>query len=145
LPVGEKISGLSGRLYVRRISQSLEIQWPIGSNFRTGNLSKGYFIFCFVVMIHESHNSSGNDPVRKDHKSADPSIASEKTGAARLVFLNCPVCERSFEKSETRAMPFCSSRCRQIDLGRWMTESYGLPYEAEDRPQFDSFLDDEPE
>lgn len=28
-------------------------------------------------------------------------------------------------------MPFCSSRCRQIDLGRWLDEGYGLPIEPE--------------
>lgn len=31
-------------------------------------------------------------------------------------------------------MPFCSLRCRQIDLGRWLDERYGLPYESEDEP-----------
>jgi endogenous inhibitor of DNA gyrase (YacG/DUF329 family) len=23
--------------------------------------------------------------------------------------------------------PFCSARCRQIDLGRWLGEQYGIP------------------
>lgn len=23
--------------------------------------------------------------------------------------------------------PFCSERCRQVDLGRWFTESYAVP------------------
>lgn len=32
-------------------------------------------------------------------------------------------------------MPFCSLRCRQIDLGRWLDEKYGLPYESEDEPE----------
>ena len=31
-------------------------------------------------------------------------------------------------------MPFCSNRCRQIDLGNWLTESYSLPYEGEGTP-----------
>lgn len=29
-------------------------------------------------------------------------------------------------------MPFCSSRCQQIDLGRWFSEDIGLPIEPED-------------
>ena len=37
-------------------------------------------------------------------------------------------------------MPFCSERCRQIDLGRWLDEGYGLPWERPD----DDELDDEP-
>ncbi len=23
--------------------------------------------------------------------------------------------------------PFCSDRCRQVDLGRWLTEAYVIP------------------
>jgi len=29
-------------------------------------------------------------------------------------------------------MPFCSRRCKEIDLANWLTESYGLPYEGEE-------------
>jgi endogenous inhibitor of DNA gyrase (YacG/DUF329 family) len=28
-------------------------------------------------------------------------------------------------------MPFCSTRCKQIDAKRWLNEEYGLPYETE--------------
>ena len=28
-------------------------------------------------------------------------------------------------------MPFCSERCRQIDLGRWMNEEYSVPIEPD--------------
>jgi len=28
-------------------------------------------------------------------------------------------------------MPFCSKRCQQIDLGKWLTEGYGIPYEGD--------------
>jgi endogenous inhibitor of DNA gyrase (YacG/DUF329 family) len=28
-------------------------------------------------------------------------------------------------------MPFCSTRCKQIDTKRWLNEEYGLPYEPE--------------
>lgn len=47
--------------------------------------------------------------------------------------LVCPICDNVFERAESSTPPFCSPRCRQIDLGRWLGESYGLPYEAEDR------------
>ena len=30
-------------------------------------------------------------------------------------------------------MPFCSVRCKQIDLGRWLDEEIGIPIEPEDR------------
>ena len=28
-------------------------------------------------------------------------------------------------------MPFCSDRCRQIDLGRWLREAYSVPVERD--------------
>jgi endogenous inhibitor of DNA gyrase (YacG/DUF329 family) len=41
--------------------------------------------------------------------------------------MRCPVCKREFDKSGSTALPFCSERCRTIDLGRWLDESYGVP------------------
>ena len=46
--------------------------------------------------------------------------------------LNCPICGRSFLIAESSAMPFCSNRCRQIDLGRWLREHYSVPVEPSD-------------
>ena len=45
--------------------------------------------------------------------------------------LNCPTCDSKFKISETQAMPFCSERCRLIDLGRWLDEGIGIPHESE--------------
>ncbi len=41
--------------------------------------------------------------------------------------MRCPICEQVFEPSESNALPFCSPRCRTVDLGRWLGESYGMP------------------
>jgi endogenous inhibitor of DNA gyrase (YacG/DUF329 family) len=41
--------------------------------------------------------------------------------------MRCPVCKREFEMSTSSALPFCSERCRTIDLGRWLGEAYSLP------------------
>lgn len=47
--------------------------------------------------------------------------------------VRCSVCDRPFDSEQSRTMPFCSERCKLIDLGRWLKEGYGLPYEpAED-------------
>jgi endogenous inhibitor of DNA gyrase (YacG/DUF329 family) len=36
----------------------------------------------------------------------------------------CPICG----KPEVEAYrPFCSARCKQVDLGRWLGERYRLP------------------
>jgi endogenous inhibitor of DNA gyrase (YacG/DUF329 family) len=39
----------------------------------------------------------------------------------------CPVCDAHVDLAATPTIPFCSDRCRLIDLGRWLDESYGLP------------------
>lgn len=37
----------------------------------------------------------------------------------------CPVCQKGVEAPpQNRTFPFCSARCRQIDLGRWLSEDY---------------------
>jgi endogenous inhibitor of DNA gyrase (YacG/DUF329 family) len=46
--------------------------------------------------------------------------------------LSCPVCGKTFNSEKSTAMPFCSDRCRQIDLRRWLNESYGVPIERRD-------------
>jgi endogenous inhibitor of DNA gyrase (YacG/DUF329 family) len=67
----------------------------------------------------------------------------KSSGMAERKKLCCPICDRLFSREATPAMPFCSVRCQQIDLGRWFNESYGMPYEGEDRPGgFDSSEDD---
>ena len=36
----------------------------------------------------------------------------------------CPICKKPIDP---RYRPFCSKRCADIDLGRWLTESYAVP------------------
>jgi endogenous inhibitor of DNA gyrase (YacG/DUF329 family) len=38
--------------------------------------------------------------------------------------MNCPICGKPAAK-EYR--PFCSRRCADVDLGRWLTEGYAIP------------------
>ena len=44
-----------------------------------------------------------------------------------MAHITCPTCHKQFDAAESRALPFCSDRCRQIDLGRWLNESQRLP------------------
>ena len=39
----------------------------------------------------------------------------------------CPVCGALVAPSKTLCMPFCSERCRLIDLKRWLGEEYSVP------------------
>ncbi len=45
--------------------------------------------------------------------------------------LFCPNCAQEFESEKSPAMPFCSQRCRLIDLGRWFNEEYSMPIERD--------------
>lgn len=49
-----------------------------------------------------------------------------------MAIVRCPTCNRSFDTEKTPAMPFCSERCRQVDLGRWLNEDHGIPVEPSD-------------
>jgi uncharacterized protein len=40
----------------------------------------------------------------------------------------CPICGRpALPRAQNRAYPFCSDRCRLIDLGKWLGEEYRVP------------------
>jgi hypothetical protein len=49
--------------------------------------------------------------------------------------LRCPTCDKLFEPEQSPAMPFCSDRCRWIDLKHWFDEHYGLEHEPEEESQ----------
>ena len=36
--------------------------------------------------------------------------------------VKCPTCQRSIEWAQAAYRPFCSERCRLIDLGSWLSE-----------------------
>ena len=40
----------------------------------------------------------------------------------------CPICRKP-SKEEFR--PFCSQRCADVDLGRWLNERYAIPEELD--------------
>jgi endogenous inhibitor of DNA gyrase (YacG/DUF329 family) len=44
----------------------------------------------------------------------------------------CAICGKQFDLQQSEAAPFCSQRCRLVDLGRWFREERGLPVEPDD-------------
>ncbi|MBT9566773.1 MAG: DNA gyrase inhibitor YacG [Thiobacillus sp.] len=54
------------------------------------------------------------------------------------VVVACPICGAPVSWiAENRWKPFCSERCKLIDLGQWATEKYRVPaveQESEDDP-----------
>jgi endogenous inhibitor of DNA gyrase (YacG/DUF329 family) len=41
----------------------------------------------------------------------------------------CPTCGKPAQWQDNPARPFCSERCKLIDLGRWVDEEYRVPSE----------------
>jgi endogenous inhibitor of DNA gyrase (YacG/DUF329 family) len=40
----------------------------------------------------------------------------------------CPICRKPVPpREENRAFPFCSERCKLLDLGKWLGEEYRVP------------------
>ncbi len=39
----------------------------------------------------------------------------------------CPECGKPVSWEGNIYRPFCSSRCKQVDLGKWLREEYSLP------------------
>lgn len=45
-------------------------------------------------------------------------------------FVNCPTCDTSLEWNlKNTHRPFCSQRCKLIDLGAWANEEYSVASE----------------
>ncbi|MEM0977130.1 MAG: DNA gyrase inhibitor YacG [Pseudomonadota bacterium] len=38
--------------------------------------------------------------------------------------MSCPICGKPTDK---KYRPFCSKRCADIDLGKWLSEGYAIP------------------
>jgi endogenous inhibitor of DNA gyrase (YacG/DUF329 family) len=46
----------------------------------------------------------------------------------------CPICKHPFEKARDglKQGPFCSARCRLVDLGNWLDGAYRVSVSASD-------------
>ena len=41
--------------------------------------------------------------------------------------MSCPICDKP---AVSQYRPFCSRRCADVDLGKWLTGGYAIPSEA---------------
>ncbi len=46
--------------------------------------------------------------------------------------IRCPACKQWTTWEENRFRPFCSERCKLIDLGAWASEEYKIPGKKEE-------------
>ncbi|HME89838.1 MAG TPA: DNA gyrase inhibitor YacG [Myxococcaceae bacterium] len=48
--------------------------------------------------------------------------------------IQCSICQSPvLPRKENPSFPFCSPRCRLIDLGKWLGEEYRIPERRADR------------
>ena len=59
---------------------------------------------------------------------------------AKTAGSGCPFGDRPVEE---KSKPFCSKRCADLDLGKWLNESYAIP--AAEPPEYLEDLEDEEE
>lgn len=62
----------------------------------------------------------------------------------RALKLHCPICKKPV-KSTDPDFPFCSERCRIVDLGKWASGDYKISSHLKDSEELiqDSGSDDE--
>ncbi len=44
----------------------------------------------------------------------------------------CPICSK---EADQKYRPFCSKRCADIDLAKWLSGSYSIPASNEEDPE----------
>lgn len=45
---------------------------------------------------------------------------------------HCPICKKPTDSDHDKYFPFCSERCRLMDLGNWASEKYKVTEPAVD-------------
>ena len=53
--------------------------------------------------------------------------------------MSCPICGKA---TAPHYRPFCSRRCADVDLGRWLTGGYAIPASEDDGDEADGPLRD---
>jgi endogenous inhibitor of DNA gyrase (YacG/DUF329 family) len=44
----------------------------------------------------------------------------------KKLMVNCPHCKKEFNYYTSKVRPFCTDRCKLIDMGQWLDESYSI-------------------
>jgi len=58
-----------------------------------------------------------------------PAKPPKDAGAGKRSAKKCPICGKPATEA---SKPFCSERCRDVDLNRWLSDSYRIPAARDD-------------
>ena len=75
-----------------------------------------YLSLCLAALVAACQQAGAGD--------APPLRARAASSSELPLHFRCPICGKA-AKPEVR--PFCSTRCADIDLGRWLTDRYAIP------------------
>ena len=57
--------------------------------------------------------------------------------------VNCPHCKKKFLYFSSEYRPFCCERCKMVDLGHWLSETYTVPVKSDSPDKLTELDDDE--
>lgn len=57
-------------------------------------------------------------------------------GKNKKLKVNCPHCSLEFLYYSSDFRPFCSERCKMVDMGMWLEEAYAIK-----GPSFDPYIE----
>lgn len=57
--------------------------------------------------------------------------------------MRCPICKTKLTEAMRPHRPFCSARCKSIDLGKWLSEDYRIPVTSDDDEDGEGLSDEE--
>jgi uncharacterized protein len=58
-----------------------------------------------------------------------PAKPKKAAGSRKRPAKKCPICGKPATEA---SRPFCSERCRDVDLNRWLSDSYCIPAARDD-------------
>jgi endogenous inhibitor of DNA gyrase (YacG/DUF329 family) len=58
-----------------------------------------------------------------------PVKSPKEAGPGKRSGKKCPICGKPATEA---SKPFCSERCRDVDLNRWLSDSYRIPAKDDD-------------
>lgn len=64
----------------------------------------------------------------------------------KAILVSCPTCKKDvIWDPDNPYRPFCSERCKLIDLGAWANEDYRIPSEPADPEELEQALAENPD
>lgn len=83
-------------------------------------------------MLHESSRKGveiAADVSGSPETKRSSGVGEQPAGGEAAKKRRCALCGKHYLVTDSRLAPFCSERCQQVDLGNWLGEAYGLPWE----------------